>query len=303
MAAVASQVAKDNGLWLSKSQSGVNGLQKGVIEVVNCMVEEIDKTVELQPHSVDVLLSEWMGYCLLYESMLGSVLYARDRWLKPGGAILPDTATIFVAGFGKGGTSLPFWENVYDFDMSSIGKELVIDAAQFPIVDVVDYQDLVTSSAVLQTFDLATMKPNEVDFTATATLEPKLSASDNEKTHFDSKTCCWCYGVVLWFDTGFSSRFCRETPAVLSTSPYTPKTHWSQTILTFREPIAMGSGKENGRKPAAIGTEAYPAVKIDLRVSIARSTEHRSIDISMEAAGVGPDGQRRCWPAQLFSLQ
>lgn len=88
------QVAKDNGLWLSKSQSGVNGLQKGVIEVVNCMIEEIDKTVELQPHSVDVLLSEWMGYCLLYESMLGSVLYARDRWLKPGGAILPDTATI-----------------------------------------------------------------------------------------------------------------------------------------------------------------------------------------------------------------
>lgn len=58
------------------------------------MVEEIDKTVELQPQSVDVLLSEWMGYCLLYESMLGSVLYARDRWLKPGGAILPDTATI-----------------------------------------------------------------------------------------------------------------------------------------------------------------------------------------------------------------
>jgi len=62
--------------------------------VVHGMVEEIDKTVEVQPHSVDVLLSEWMGYCLLYESMLGSVLYARDRWLKPGGAILPDTATI-----------------------------------------------------------------------------------------------------------------------------------------------------------------------------------------------------------------
>lgn len=62
--------------------------------MVHGMVEEIDKTVEVQPHSVDVLLSEWMGYCLLYESMLGSVLYARDRWLKPGGAILPDTATI-----------------------------------------------------------------------------------------------------------------------------------------------------------------------------------------------------------------
>ena len=41
-----------------------------------------------------MLLSEWMGYCLLYELMLSSVLLARDRWLKPGGAIIPDTATM-----------------------------------------------------------------------------------------------------------------------------------------------------------------------------------------------------------------
>lgn len=58
------------------------------------MVEELEKSIQLPPHSIDVLLSEWMGYCLLYESMLSSVLYARDRWLKPGGAILPDIATI-----------------------------------------------------------------------------------------------------------------------------------------------------------------------------------------------------------------
>ncbi|KAK7271496.1 hypothetical protein RJT34_27447 [Clitoria ternatea] len=296
MAAVASQVAKDNGLWLSKSK-------RGVVEVVHGMVEEIDKTVELQPHSVDVLLSEWMGYCLLYESMLGSVLYARDQWLKPGGAILPDTATIHVAGFGKGATSLPFWENVYDFDMSCIGKELVIDAARIPIVDVVDSQDLVTSSAILQSFDLATMKPNDVDFTSTASLELKSSASENKETCLNSRTCCWCYGVVLWFETGFTSRFCGETSAVLSTSPYTPRTHWSQTILTFREPIAMGYGKEKWCKPEAIGTEVVPAAKIDLRVSIVRSTEHRSIDISLEVTGVGPDCQRRSWPAQFFSLQ
>lgn len=64
------------------------------MEVVHSMVEELDKSIQIQPHSVDVLISEWMGYCLLYESMLNSVLYARDRWLKPGGAILPDTATI-----------------------------------------------------------------------------------------------------------------------------------------------------------------------------------------------------------------
>ena len=69
---------------------------KGVLEVAHSMVEELENSIKIQPQSVDVLVSEWMGYCLLYESMLTSVLYARDRWLKPGGAILPDTATMVI---------------------------------------------------------------------------------------------------------------------------------------------------------------------------------------------------------------
>ena len=56
----------------------------------------------------------------------------------------------FVAGFGKGGTSVPFWEDVYGFNMSCIGKELVGDAAKIPIVDIVDNHDIVTNSTVLQ---------------------------------------------------------------------------------------------------------------------------------------------------------
>lgn len=59
----------------------------------------------------------------------------------------------FVAGFGRGGTSIPFWENVYGFNMSCIGKELVDDAAQTPIVDIVDSHDIVTDAAVLQVSD------------------------------------------------------------------------------------------------------------------------------------------------------
>lgn len=50
---------------------------------------------------VDVIVSEWMGYALLYESMLDTVLHARDKYLAPGGCLLPDTATIFMAGVGK----------------------------------------------------------------------------------------------------------------------------------------------------------------------------------------------------------
>ncbi len=33
---------------------------------------------------VDIIVSEWMGYALLYECMLPAVLAARDKYLAPG---------------------------------------------------------------------------------------------------------------------------------------------------------------------------------------------------------------------------
>ena len=51
-------------------------------------MEEIVLPVE----KVDIIISEWMGYFLLYESMLDSVLWARDKYLVPGGKMLPDRA-------------------------------------------------------------------------------------------------------------------------------------------------------------------------------------------------------------------
>lgn len=298
MAAVAKRIAKENGLLYEGNQNGDK--TNHVITVVQGMVEELEKSVKVPPHSIDVLVSEWMGYCLLYESMLSSVLYARDRWLKPGGAILPDTATIFVAGFGRGGTSLPFWENVYGFDMSCIGEEILEDASQRPIIDVIDSQDIVTNSVVLQTFDLVTMKHDEMDLTMSVELEPKFELSGD---HVDAKVkTIWCYGIVLWFETAFSSRFCKEMPTVLSTSPYGPKTHWSQTIFTFREPIAITSAKHSCDIAATIGTDACPAARIGARISIVRATRHRSIDVSLETTGISLDSQRRSWPAQIFNI-
>eukprot|EP00438_Fugacium_kawagutii_P029542 Skav200281 [mRNA] locus=scaffold718:140922:152155:- [translate_table: standard] len=58
---------------------------------------------------------EWMGYFLLRESMLDSVLVARDRFLKPGrlellitlsqrGALFPSHATLFLAPVGSAKT-------------------------------------------------------------------------------------------------------------------------------------------------------------------------------------------------------
>lgn len=38
-----------------------------------------------------------MGYFLLYESMLDSVLYARDKYLKKDGLMFPDRAVLFLS--------------------------------------------------------------------------------------------------------------------------------------------------------------------------------------------------------------
>lgn len=48
-----------------------------VITVLKGKVEEI----ELPVAHVDAIISEWMGYFLLFENMLNTVLYARDKWL------------------------------------------------------------------------------------------------------------------------------------------------------------------------------------------------------------------------------
>jgi protein arginine N-methyltransferase 1 len=58
--------------------------------------------VELPFDKVDIIISEWMGYFLLYESMLDTVLYARDKYLNEDGLIFPDKATIFMAGIEDG---------------------------------------------------------------------------------------------------------------------------------------------------------------------------------------------------------
>ncbi|MEW5299181.1 MAG: hypothetical protein WDW36_002221 [Sanguina aurantia] len=63
----------------------------GVIEVIQGTIE----TITL-PEKVDIIISEWMGYFLLRESMLDSVLVARDRFLKPGGALYPSHANMYL---------------------------------------------------------------------------------------------------------------------------------------------------------------------------------------------------------------
>lgn len=75
-------------------------------------MEEITLPVE----KVDIIISEWMGYFLLYESMFDCVLYARDKYLAPDGLMFPDRAEIYLATFEDEEyrkSKIEFWDNVH----------------------------------------------------------------------------------------------------------------------------------------------------------------------------------------------
>lgn len=75
----------------------VNGMADKITLIQGKMEE-----VQLPFPKVDIILSEWMGYFLLYESMLDTVLCARDKYLAAGGLIFPDKATILMGAIEDG---------------------------------------------------------------------------------------------------------------------------------------------------------------------------------------------------------
>jgi protein arginine N-methyltransferase 3 len=62
----------------------------------------------------------------------------------------PRSCLQFLAGLGRSATSLGFWENVYGFDMSTVGQEVFADAGEMPIVDEVHPGDVVTEPCLIQ---------------------------------------------------------------------------------------------------------------------------------------------------------
>jgi protein arginine N-methyltransferase 1 len=102
---VATNIIEENNLaqgkknFFSSSKTHSPSLHKHlVITLIRGKIEE----VELPVNKVDIIISEWMGYLLLYESMLDSVLFARDKWLAPDGLIFPDKASLYICAIEDG---------------------------------------------------------------------------------------------------------------------------------------------------------------------------------------------------------
>eukprot|EP00212_Chloropicon_laureae_P002906 CAMPEP_0197486216 /NCGR_PEP_ID=MMETSP1311-20131121/1139_1 /TAXON_ID=464262 /ORGANISM="Genus nov. species nov., Strain RCC856" /LENGTH=343 /DNA_ID=CAMNT_0043029175 /DNA_START=33 /DNA_END=1064 /DNA_ORIENTATION=+ len=158
-----------------------------VITVIKGKVEEITLPVD----KVDVIVSEWMGYFLFYESMLDTVIYSRDKWLKPGGVMLPDYLTLNLVGIEDAeykNEKLNFWDNVYGFSMKCI-KDVAI---QEPLVDVVEAQQVCTDVRLLRECKVPEYSVEDCTFTCPF----ELTAKRNDYIH----------ALVAYFDTFFHHR-------------------------------------------------------------------------------------------------
>ncbi|KAI9815333.1 MAG: type I protein arginine N-methyltransferase Rmt1 [Pycnora praestabilis] len=199
----------------------VNGMSDKITLLQGKMEE-----VELPFPKVDIIISEWMGYFLLYESMLDTVLYARDKYLAPNGLIFPDKATIFMAGIEDGeykDEKIGFWDNVYGFDFTPLKHTALTE----PLVDTVEMKAVVTDPTPILTLDLYTVTAADLTFSSPFTLDVRR----NDFVH----------ALIAWFDIDFTA--CHK-PIRFSTGPHTKYTHWKQTVFYLQEVLTVEAGEQ-----------------------------------------------------------
>eukprot|EP01106_Pelomyxa_sp_JSP_P009333 TRINITY_DN2538_c1_g1_i3.p1 TRINITY_DN2538_c1_g1~~TRINITY_DN2538_c1_g1_i3.p1 ORF type:complete len:202 (+),score=57.94 TRINITY_DN2538_c1_g1_i3:319-924(+) len=155
----------------------------------------------------------------MYESMLKTVIYARDKWLKPGGVILPDRCSMHINAIEDSEykeSKINWWSCVYGYDMSCI-RDIALSE---PLVDVVEPNMIVTTDCCLKEFDVTKATADTLDWEGTF----QLKATREEFVH----------ALTVWFDVTFSA-----SHVSFSTGPTAKYTHWKQAVLYLQEPISM----------------------------------------------------------------
>ncbi|KAL0960565.1 hypothetical protein HGRIS_005602 [Hohenbuehelia grisea] len=243
-----------------------NGFED-IITVIRGKVEDI--TLPDGIEHVDIIISEWMGYALLYESMLDSVLRARDRFLKPDAGVMAPSQCQMMFGLCDASEiykdRIGFWNDVYGFDLSTMADGIYEDA----IVDVVGPETLLSEPYVIKDLLTNEITQRQLDFTSSF----RLVSTSERRTKINS--------FILYFDTFFSQtgspigpstkvKVVKEEDAVVaevwpvggrpapqrrqslgkekekivsfSTGPLSIPTHWKQTLFMLRDPISVAEG-------------------------------------------------------------
>ncbi len=84
-------VERTSAAVLAAELAAANGAA-GIVQVIHGDIMDLEP-----PERADVIVSEWLGGFGIDEGMLVPVIAARDRWLKPGGIMIPRLVTAWAA--------------------------------------------------------------------------------------------------------------------------------------------------------------------------------------------------------------
>lgn len=236
---------------LAKDLIARNGLQEQV-SVIQGRVEHVEL-----PEKVDVIVSEWMGFYLVHESMLESVLAARDRWLRPGGLMLPSSAKIWAAPVEAEAlrSRVEQFSDFHGLDLSPVGDAELARHIHEPSVEEVHPSRLLAAPMLA------------VDLGDLHSLRCGGTAEFSAQLQFLTLRAGRAAGIAFWFDCGFGGLRpgpCHEL--VLSTGPGSPPTHWKQTVVYL-----------------GVFAQVTPGEELSALVNLRQSEENpRQYDISVE---------------------
>ena len=225
------------------------------ITFIHGKVEE----VSLPCSTVDIIISDWMGYFLLYENMLETIIYARNKWLVPGGMMFPDRARLFLAGIEDAkfkDEKFEFWNDVYGIDMSILRGKSLQEA----------HIEEITSDAILSTsfpvfeVDLLRIEAEEIEFVS----QYEIQFTRNDFMH----------ALMGWFEVSFTQ---CHVPVSFSTSPRVKETRWKQTIfyLENSQPVSVG---QILRGSIAIRKNLVEPRGLDIKISFKMVNKQYPID-------------------------
>lgn len=254
-------IAVDNSTIIEKARQNVADNELAdVITLISGRIED----VVLPVAEVDVIISEWMGYCLLYEAMLPSVLWARDKYLKPDGLLVPSVATIWAAPVSDDDyitENVSFWDDVYGFRMKAM-QEGMFDEA---VVQTLPPTSLCGEPFVLAELQLHEVKVEELNFTKQWT-----SQFSRDVERLD--------GFLIWFDIFFTRsqydptislsssakawKSSDEARVAFTTGPDGIETHWKQGLLLM-PPVGSESNIDAGT--CIVGETKFAALAADSR--------------------------------------
>jgi type I protein arginine methyltransferase len=237
-------IAVDNSAIIDKARENI--FNNGFAEKITCLRGKIEE-VTLPVDKVDIIVSEWMGYCLLYEAMLDSVIWARDRYLKPNGLMVPSHMNMWVAPIADPDyvtDHIAFWRDVYGFDMKAMQAGIHEDAQVL---------NMPASTVCAEPFPFLQLS---LHATTVKDLVFKRNWAGKLKSNIDALD-----GFIIWFDSFFMPSRDDQVPenakaeewakagkkgVAFTTGPGGKETHWKQGVMLIDNTKTPPVGRKEG---------------------------------------------------------